>query len=260
MPAVPENGEWRIENGGGLGPSSVLHHSSTLAQSMPETAPNPELLGSLSRLVRGLSALFWGLPAALVICVQTAKGDWFEKFGTLPPLAATILLFYGLGLLGYFQKQERVWRAALERAKVFAVVNVGLSPFLYWWSRMPSQPFFNSMIELMMVSGLLFLFALNPVLWRLAAMLPDETLRLETKLFTTLNRYFIVMTMALLLAYYILTRSHELPQVILNFLYLLERTGVWLGLFMVLLPVATTMALIWKIKETILISVFGPEH
>jgi len=260
MAVVPEDGEWRIENGGALESASVLHHPSSLAQSMTETAPNPELLGSLSRLVRGLSALFWGLPAALVICVQTAKGEWFEKFGIVPPLAATVLLFYGLGLLGYFQKQERIWRAALERAKVFSLINVGLSPFLYWWSRMPSQPFYNSMIELMMLSGLLFLFALNPVLWRLAAMLPDETLRLETKLFTTINRYFIVGTMGLLFAYYILTRSHQLPPVILNFLFLLERTGVWLALFMVLLPVATTMALIWKIKETILISVFGPEH
>src|ERR1051325_10591710 len=172
MPVVPEDGEWRVESGSSLAQPSILRPPSSLAQSMPETAPNPELLGSLSRLVRGLSALFWGLPAALVICVQTAKGEWFEKLGVVPPLAATLLLFYGLGLLGYFQKQERVWRAALERAKVFGLINVGLSPFLYWWNRMPSQPFFNSVLELMMLSGLLFLFALNPVLWRLAAMLP----------------------------------------------------------------------------------------
>ena len=31
-------------------------------------------------------------------------------------------------------------------------------------------------------------------------------------------------------------------------------------LFLVLLPLAMTMALIWKIKEVILSSVFGPEH
>jgi hypothetical protein len=227
---------------------------------MSDREPNAELLGSLGRLVRGLSALFWGLPAALVVCVQTAKGEWFEKLGIVPPLMATLLLFYGLGLLGSFQKQERVWRAALERAKVFGLINIGFSPFLYWWNRMPSQPLYTWIMQLMMLSGLLFLFALNPVLWRLAAMLPDETLRLETKLFTTINRYFIVVTVVLLIAYYILARTHELPPIVLNGLFLLERTGLWLALFLVLLPVATTMALIWKIKETILISIFGPEH
>src|SRR6266567_3957995 len=59
---------------------------------VPDPAPNPELLSSLGRLVRGLSALFWGLPIALVVCVQTAKGEWFEKFGIAPPVIATALL------------------------------------------------------------------------------------------------------------------------------------------------------------------------
>ena len=36
---------------------------------MPDPAPNVELLRSLGRLVRGLSALFWGLPLALIVCL-----------------------------------------------------------------------------------------------------------------------------------------------------------------------------------------------
>src|SRR5437764_1404541 len=42
---------------------------------MSETAPKTELMRSLGRLVRGLSALFWGLPIALVACVQSATTD-----------------------------------------------------------------------------------------------------------------------------------------------------------------------------------------
>src|SRR5436309_11336719 len=98
---------------------------------MSEPAPNPELLTSLGRLVRGLSALFWGLPLALVVCVQTAKGEWFDKFGIIPPVAVTGLLLYAVGLLSSFQKQERVWGAALDRAKIFGLINLGFSPFLY---------------------------------------------------------------------------------------------------------------------------------
>src|SRR5438270_7552057 len=130
MPGSPQHGGSSLENGnGGFAPCSTLLPASTRAEPMAESAPNPQLLSSLGRLVRGLSALFWGLPFALVVCVQTAKGEWFEKFGIVPPLAVTGLLLYGVGLLGSFQKQERVWGAALDRAKIFGLLNLGFSPF-----------------------------------------------------------------------------------------------------------------------------------
>src|ERR1043166_3802631 len=106
---------------------------------MPERASNPELMRSLGRLVRGLSALFWGLPAALVVCFHTAKAEGLKSFGTVPPLVCTGLLVFGLWQLGAFQKQERVWRNALDTARIFGLVNFGLSPFLYWSSRIPSN-------------------------------------------------------------------------------------------------------------------------
>lgn len=227
---------------------------------MSELAPNPELLSSLGRLVRGLSALFWGLPIALIVCVQTAKSDWVRPLGYVPPLLSTGLLFYGLALLGQFQKQERVWRAALDRAKILALINVGLAPFLVWWNKLPSQPFYGWMVELLCLSAVLFLFALNPVLWRLAAMLPDETLRAETKTFTLLNRYLLSATIVLLVAYFVLGRITTLPKAIIIFVVLLERGGPVMVLLLILLPVAMTMALIWKTKEVILSSVFGPDR
>jgi len=76
---------------------------------MSDPAPNPELLRSLGRVVRGLSALFWGLPIALYICVQTAKSDWIRSLGYLgyfPAALTTGLLFYGLSLLGHFQNRN----------------------------------------------------------------------------------------------------------------------------------------------------------
>src|SRR5437870_1387345 len=140
---------------------------------MSDSAPNADLLRSLGRLVRGLSALFWGLPAALIVCFYTAKAEGLKSFGILPPLAATGLLVYGLWQLGGFQKQERVWRNALDRARVFSVVNFGLSPFLYWWNKVPANNFFLAMVILLSFSALLFLSSVNIVLQRLGAMLPD---------------------------------------------------------------------------------------
>src|ERR1035437_6982382 len=113
---------------------------------MPDPAPNAELLRSLGRLVRGLSALFWGLPIALVVCFLTAKADSLRSFGIVPPLVTTGLLVYGLWQLGDFQKQERVWRTALDRARLFSLINFGLSPFLYWWNKLPTNTFFLAMV------------------------------------------------------------------------------------------------------------------
>src|SRR5438067_7853471 len=88
---------------------------------MSESVPNAELLRSLGRLVRGLSALFWGLPIALIICVQTAKTEFLKPFGVIPPLAVTAWICFGLWQLGAFQKQERIWHSALDRAKLLAM-------------------------------------------------------------------------------------------------------------------------------------------
>jgi len=239
-----------------------------------ESAPHPQLLSSLGRLVRGLSTLFWALPLALVVCVQSAKGDWLRAFGILPGLASTGLIYYALTLMSHFQPQERIWRGALDRARVISLINAGLSPFLYFSNRIPGNDYFGNMVLLMCFSGLFFLLLVNPTLYRLALMLPDETLRLETRLFTTLNRYLLVITIVLMSGYLVVIQYFPLAlQRAMDLLYevnpfvqssgsitaLIDRGGMWLVLFLILLPVAMTMALIWKIKEVILGSVFGPD-
>ena len=61
---------------------------------MPEADRNAVLLASLRRLVRGLSALFWGLPIALVVSAQTAigRGEWLKPLGFAPVVLVMALL------------------------------------------------------------------------------------------------------------------------------------------------------------------------
>lgn len=220
-------------------------------------ASDAELLRSLGRLARGLSALFWGLPAALIVCVSTAKTDLLRPIGIVPALATMFLLYFGLWQIGKFQKQERLWRKALDRAKLAALVNIGLCPFLFWWNRFPNQSFFGYGVTALALCGLIFLFNLNFVLERLSAMLPDETLRQETKQFTILNRSLLIALLLLTGIYVFLGRMPNIP---LHFGILLETIGrsyFWILVFLLLLPLAMTMALIWKTKEVILDSVFG---
>lgn len=224
--------------------------------SMSDAPPNPELLRALGKLVRGLSALFWGLPAALIVCFGTAALGWFNALSVAPVLVTTGLLLYGLWQLGAFQRQERPWRLALDRARLVALVNFGLSPFLFWWNKVPENSFFALVVGLLTVSGLVFLFNLNLVIARLGEMLPDEMLRQETRHFTLVNRGLIVVLVAFVALFIFLMQMPHLPPTLLILLVNLQHYGQSLLLLLVLLPLSLTMALLWKTKEVIMDSVF----
>lgn len=227
---------------------------------MPEAPPNPELMRSLGKLVRGLSALFWGLPLALVVCFHTVKADSLKTYQIVPPIASTGLLLYGLWLLGAFQKQERVWRNALDCARLLGLINVGLSPFLFWSNKMPQNEFFGISVIILSFSGLLFLASLNWVLRRLGAMIPDEALRLETKQFTSVNLNVLTLSFLVAILYLVLSRLPALPLFLQTIVIMLDERNFWLLVLLVLLPMAMTMALLWKTKEVILDNVFGPKQ
>jgi hypothetical protein len=223
---------------------------------MPTPTPDPELLRSLGKLTRGLSALFWGLPAALIICAETARLSFIEPFEIVPALAVNVLLLYALRQMSSFQRQERPWRNALDRAKLLGMINLGLCPFLYWFNRMPELNYFRDAMGILVISAMLFLFNLNVVLKQLGAMLPDETLRHDVNLFTTLNRWMLALWLILIFSAILIPQfslSQPTPQI-----------QIWTGraelaalLFLGLAPLSITMALIWKTKEVILDSVFG---
>ncbi len=224
------------------------------------TPPNPQLLRSLGKLARGLSALFWGLPATLLISAETARADWLKPLGILPALAINALLLYGLWQMSDFQKQERPWRHALDRALLLALVNFGLCPFLYWHNRMPGEGFFTYAVMVLELSAVLFLFNLNLVLKRLAAMLPDETLRQEMRQFTTLNRWLLVVLLFFSIGILWLTQTPHPSLPVGKLLGWIGRFSNLLLIFFILLPLALTMALIWKTKEVILDAVFGARN
>lgn len=230
---------------------------------MSESPPTPELLRSLGRLARGLSVLFWGLPIALLVCVATAREDFLRPLNIAPPVIALAWLLFGLIQLGHFQKQERIWSAALDRAKILAVANIGLSPFLFWWNHIPNQPFFNYVVIILAATGLLFLSELNVVLMRLTAMLPEENLRQETRQFAILNRILILCTFVFALIYLALNQMSQ-PLEFLGEIFTYQQSRMILSrlvfavvIFLLLSPLAITMALIWKTKEVILDGVFG---
>jgi hypothetical protein len=228
---------------------------------MSDAGSNPELLRSLGKLTRGLSALFWGLPAWLIVSAQIARADVLTPASLIPAAVINILLLYGLIQIGQFQKAERPWRNALDRAKLLGLVNLGLCPFLYWQNKMPREFFFNAALFILILSALLFLFNLNLVLKQLGAMLPDETLRQETRQFTALNRWLLVAWLLFVIAITFLPQLTDLhARLSPRLLLWLEHISTTVLLSLGLSPLAITMALVWKAKEVIFDSVFGPRR
>ena len=232
---------------------------------MPDTA-KAELLRALGRLVRGLSTLFWGLALTGLVGLQmvyleTAQAVWRETFSPpafLPAFLLSPLLWHGLNQLRAFQPQERIWQRALSRAEIFTVLDAGLAPFLYWWHKFPSVPLYSACVGLLFLSSLFLLVQINCVLQRLCAMLPDETLRAETRLFTGFNISLLLAFLAGLSIYFLLTRLPVLPVWLGLWMEAAAAVGIWLALFLILMPLAMTMALLWKIKEVIFSSLTTP--
>ncbi len=224
---------------------------------MPDDLPKPALLRSLGYLIRGLSAVFWGLPLLLILGVQTARTNWLGSFGVLPLLMATGLIFFGLNLMSRFQPDNSSWCHSLERTKLMALVNLGMSPFLFWWHQFPQEEFFSIAASVLAIASLFFLFNLNSLLRQLTAILPDETLRYETRVFTTLNHYMLGIIILCLTFMLTIQQIDELPQMLAHVRFQIIQSNAWLIVLWVLLPVAMTMALIWKIKEVLFTSLCG---
>lgn len=225
----------------------------------PETQP-ADLLPSLAKVARGSSILFWGLPIALVITTMSRISNWTDAaypIGLLLPPAAFGMLWYGLYFLTPFQPQERVWQQALGQAKLWAIVNLGLAPFLHWHHRAPDEAYFGYLVSLLALTFIFYLMTLNKVLARLGAMLPDETLRLESQLFSKMNRALLVMIPVGYGFMFLLSFISDPPAFLLRLLDFALGMRPWLFMAFVLVPLAMTMSLLWKTKEAIYASVFN---
>jgi hypothetical protein len=218
-----------------------------------------DLIRSLGKVVRGLSALFWSIPLALITYIQTARTSWLDFagfFSITPALFLSGVQWYSLFLLRQFQPQERIWQRSVEQAELLVLVNMGLIPFLYWWRRCPKEPLYGTCVVLLVICCFLLLIQFNRVIQRLVAMLPDEALRSETFVFTNLNTMSLWILSGFLGLYIVGLKWDWLPSDLTGWVWIVRNEGAWIPIFLMFMPVAITMALIWKIKEIIFSSVF----
>ena len=159
---------------------------------------------------------------------------------------------------GFKVRAARLVRLSQPQAEAFYAVHRERPFFRDLVRFMISGPI---MVQVLVITTLLFVYCLNHVLARLAAMLPDETLRSETKLFTRVNQTILLIIIPSLPFYFVVRMVSKLPRFVVEALLFLERGGTFIEVFLllcfVLLPVAMTMALLWKTKEVIMAGVFS---
>jgi hypothetical protein len=225
---------------------------------MDPTAPiasREELLLNLGSLTRGLSCLFWGLPLCLITSVQVAMTDWYRPlnhFAFAPPTFSALLIWHGFRELSQFRHssgRDVSWRQSIERSEIFGLVGIGLSPFLYWWSRFPNVEFFLVGMALMGLNGMATLYQVNHNLRSIAERIPDESLREEVRFFSTLNTYLLWLGLAFIAAYSALIVGKALPNSMVGLLLTINMVREWLLLFFLLWPLSITMSMIWKAKR-----------
>lgn len=209
----------------------------------------------LARVVRGLGALFWALPLSVVFSAQTARTDFFGRLGFLPALAANLLLLFSLWELGRFRRQASRWQGSLFRARLLALVMVGLSPFLQWWKIIPAREHYQLAVFAFVLAGLVFLGHLSLVLVRLTELIADRALEDEARLFLGVNLPMVVAVFLGSCAVMTVSYSSWRPSLVVVLAPWFYRLGFSV-LLMVLLPLALNMTLVWKVKQAILDQVF----
>ncbi|MFM1943928.1 MAG: hypothetical protein RI897_2910 [Verrucomicrobiota bacterium] len=223
-------------------------------QTQAPLCPN-ELRQHVSQLTRGLSCLFWGLPISLVLAIQTLTSTRIGNLGpasALAPSASFLLLLYGLLLLGKFHRHHLPWTQALERTRLLALTNLGLSPFLHWYQRVPDSPFFAASVGLLALFYVAFLLSLTGSIRQLALLLPDPLLQVEVLAFSRLIAICLLLLPCIAIAWTSAIYWSNSPLHLRLLLQTLEPFRILVFLFLTLLPLSITMSLLWKCKETIL--------
>ncbi|MCX7871866.1 MAG: hypothetical protein N2487_01120 [Verrucomicrobiae bacterium] len=220
---------------------------------------NYEFARSLSRLVKGLSILFWGIPVALVVCVKTSVKNKFElqAIDFWGPITVTGLLLLSLFYINDFRKSEKVWTDLIDRAKFFGIINFALSPFVYWRLRVADVPSFTVAVWIFFISGTLFLLMVNRLIQQLSRMLPEHSLREDASVYGRFNQIVLrVLAFVLFLSFVIIHWKERFYFFSYQFWRALEVYQTYFS-FITVVPVAMTMTLIWKTREVILNGVFS---
>ncbi len=212
-------------------------------------------------VLRGMSALFWGLPIALVSSIQVTLDSYALMMRFLFPLSAFALLAYGAHQVRWIQVLGmRSWRFRVDLLRVVSLAQLLLAPFLLFYSRSPDQPLFVASLYLLGLCWCLFLLALCQVLGGMVQTIGEESMRqdfLWMKGFIGGALSLMALGWTILFVRNLFLEAERMPLI----LYLLHPQ--FLGTFLIIsaiFPVTVLMNLAWKLKEHVFHEALGKDY
>lgn len=226
----------------------------------PDVTPGPLApAGALARAMRGFSCVFWGIPLSVLLFAGAI--DLRLPFAARAPAYVFGIFLVYCGVV-YFQRTAlpgRRWRSLVREMLFVLLIEVYLSPFVFWWRRMPHVPYYVANILVLMLCTTWGLFILNQLAAEIARLLRDRALAVEAQIAAWLALAFMLVPTSLALLQSVLAaRSFGISLAPGEAVGGPQRFG-WLYA-VALFPFALNMMIAWKTKERCLRALQTPER
>lgn len=205
--------------------------------------------GRVIALIRGFACLFWGIPISLLV------------FSRLPDLRLGTHLYvpvhlFGLLLMyrGTLQLQRANlltlrWGGLVRQLMLALVLQVYLSPFVFWWKRMPGVPLYQANLLLLAAVAMYTLRLVSRLAGEWGARLDDRVFRSEAAISGWTALGFLALPILLVPAgLWLLLRGGSWDE---SLALATQAAATWprWTLLLFAVPASFTMAVAWKAKE-----------
>ena len=148
----------------------------------PDAEPSaPVSAGVFARAMRGFSCVFWGIPLSVLLFAGAI--DLRLPFTARAPAYVFGIFLVYCGVV-YFQRTVLPvprWESLVRELLFVLLIEVYLSPFVFWWRHMPHVPYYVANILILRLCTTWGLFILNHLAVDIARLLRDRLLAIEAQ-------------------------------------------------------------------------------
>lgn len=200
-------------------------------------------------LIRGFACLFWGIPISLLV------------FSGLPDLRLGTHLYVPVHLFGLLlmyrgtlqlQRADLLtlrWGGLMRQLMLALVLQVYLSPFVFWWKRLPGVPLYQANLLLLAAAAMYTLRLVSRLAGEWGARLDDRVFRSEAAISGWTALGFLASPVLLVPAVlWLLLRGGRWEE---GLALATQAAAAWprWTLLLFAVPASFTLAVAWKAKE-----------
>jgi len=222
-----------------------------------ESLSRPAPADALARVMRGFSCVFWGIPFSVLLFAGAI--DLRLPFAARAPAYVLGVFLVYCGVV-YFQRAllpGARWNSLVRELLFVLLIEVYLSPFVYWWRRMPHMPYYVANLIILLMCTAWGIFILNQLAAEIARSLREKAFAVEAQICAWLALVIMsIPTGHVLVRSVLAARSYGMaPGEVIGD----GRAAAWVfGIGII--PFAITMMISWKTKERCLRALQARAH